>query len=186
MSFGYFQNKYSFCLIQEKQKQKTAAGFGVSYILWYHTGILRPVHLLIFSSPLYTPGQHQEPNEEKGHGLFLQHSLWVKLVFMHLQPKWQGNKATAWEAEFCLGVGILAWTSMTVNETIKALISSHVHLLLPLPGTPSAALQSWWWWVGLTHSAHSKLIDLNTSLAPTTICNSNYNISHSYSADLLA
>lgn len=34
MSFGYLQNKdkYLFNLIQEKQKQKTAASFGVSYI----------------------------------------------------------------------------------------------------------------------------------------------------------
>lgn len=74
----------------------------------------------------------------------------------------------------------------STNETIQALISSHVHLLLPLPGTPSAALQRWCWWVGLRHSACSKLIDLNTSLAPTTTCNSNYNISHSYSTDFAA
>lgn len=30
------------------------------------------------------------------------------------QPKWQGSKATAWEAALCLGVGALAWTFMTV------------------------------------------------------------------------
>lgn len=63
------------------------------------------------------PGQHQEPSEERAMAFSAAFPVGQVSVYAP-QPKWQGSKATAWEAALCLGGSISMDFHDSTNETI--------------------------------------------------------------------